>query len=300
MPSQRRNGRDNNSLVYNLLKGVTMQRKANISDSENPMGQKRMPVLFIGHGSPMNAIEDNVFSRTWQELGRTLPKPKAILCISAHWETEGGSFVTAMEQPRTIHDFGGFPEELYQAQYPAPGSTWLAREIKKAVTAVPVDVDNEWGLDHGTWSVLSRMYPAADIPVVQLSLNRTGHSRDHYAIGREFLGLRERGVLIIGSGNMVHNLGRIELRGPDFNEPFGFDWAIEANDLFKKLIIESRHEELVNFRDLGKAARLAIPTSEHFLPLLYILALKRDGEKVTFFNDAPVAGSLTMTSLVID
>jgi 4,5-DOPA dioxygenase extradiol len=260
---------------------------------------KKFPVLFVGHGSPMNAIENNEFSNDWKALGRILPMPKAVLCISAHWETRG-TRATAMEKPRTIHDFGGFPEELYQVQYPAPGSPWLAEETKKALADTYVDYDEERGLDHGTWSVLKNIYPEADVPVVQLSLDYGKNPADHYALGKELAVLRKKDVLIIGSGNMVHNLGRVVIRGDDFNEPFGFDWALEANGLFKKLIDEERHEKLMDYKELGKSVRLAVPTPEHFLPMLYVLALQEKGERVRYFNDKPLAGSLTMTSFVIE
>ena len=261
----------------------------------------KMPVLFVGHGSPMNAIEDNPFSRGWREVGMRLPIPKAILCISAHWET-WGSLVTGMEKPRTIHDFGGFPPALYAAQYPAPGSPWLAEETKDIVKKTSVGLDTEWGLDHGCWSVLKQMYPAADIPVVQLSMDYAQTAQFHYDLAKELAPLRSQGVLILGSGNMVHNLRRVVLRGgslSDFNQPFGLDWAIEANALFKKLIDENRHAELINYPALGKAVELAVPTPEHYLPMLYAIALKEENETITYFNDQPVGGSLTMTSLII-
>lgn len=253
-----------------------------------------MPVLFVGHGSPMNAIEDNDFSRGWREVARALPRPKAILCISAHWETRG-TRVTAMDKPRTIHDFGGFPRELFAVHYPAPGSPWLAQETRAAVTKAQVELDSEWGLDHGCWSVLNQMYPDADVPVVQLSLDATQSARHHYELARELSPLRKKGVLILCSGNMVHNLRLI-----DFNAPHGLDWAIEANELFKKLISENRHDELVDYRSLGKAVQLAIPTAEHYLPMLYALALKQPSEAISFFNDVAVGGSLTMTSFRTD
>ncbi len=265
-------------------------------DSTDPM-----PVLFVGHGSPMNAIEDNQFSRTWREIGQSLPKPKAILCISAHWET-AGTQVTGMTTPRTIHDFGGFPRALYQAQYPAPGSTWLAEETQSAVKKAQVKLDQAWGLDHGCWSVLLPMFPAADIPVIQLSLDYTQPAQYHYDLGKELAGLRSKGVLILSSGNMVHNLRRIVVQGggiEDFNRPFALDWALEADALFKKLINEDRHQDLANYRALGSAVQLAVPTPEHYLPLLYTLALKEANETVSYFNDVPVGGSLTMTSLLV-
>lgn len=261
----------------------------------------RMPMLFVGHGSPMNAIEDNVFSRGWQTVSKTLPRPKAILCISAHWET-WGTLATAMEKPRTIHDFGGFPRELYQAQYPAPGSSWLARETQATIKNVTVGLDEDWGLDHGCWSILKPMYPQADIPVVQLSLDTAKTPQAHYDLAKELAPLRLEGVLIVGSGNMVHNLRRIVLKSNsmnDFNQPFGLDWAIEANELFKKLINENNHAALIDYPALGRSVQLAVPTPEHYLPLLYVLALKQADDSLSYFNDQAVAGSLTMTSLRI-
>ncbi len=261
-----------------------------------------LPVLFVGHGSPLNAIEDNEFSRAWHAVGRKLPTPRAILCISAHWET-WGALVTATEAPRTIHDFGGFPRPLYEARYPAPGSPWLAQEVQRLAGASAVGLDDEWGLDHGCWSVLKQMFPAADIPVVQLSLDATRTPQDHYALAGKLAPLRQRGVLILGSGNIVHNLRRVVFVGhdlSDLNRPFGLDWALEANALFKTLIDQDRHQELADYASLGPAVQLAVPTPEHYLPLLYALALKRPDEGVTYFNDQPVAGSLTMTSLIID
>lgn len=257
-----------------------------------------MPVLFIGHGSPMNAIEDNFFAQNWQRLGTVLPKPVAILCISAHWETRGTQ-VTAMAAPRTIHDFGGFPDALYQMVYPAPGSPALARQIQQQIVGIPVQLDETWGLDHGCWSILRHMYPAADIPVVQLSLNRTRSAANHYALAKELLPLRRQGVLILGCGNLVHNLRLISMRQGDLNTPFGFDWAEQATAIFKRLISERRHQELCDFPALGDAVQLAVPTPEHFLPLLYMLALQQPNESVHFFNDVHVGGSLSMTSLVI-
>jgi 4,5-DOPA dioxygenase extradiol len=262
---------------------------------------EQMPVLFVGHGSPMNAIEDNEFSREWKILGKTLPKPKAILCISAHWET-WGTLVTSMDTPRTIHDFGGFPRELFEVQYPAPGNLWLAQETKKVIKNIEVGLDKDWGLDHGCWSVLKQMYPDADIPVVQLSLDDTKPALEHYYTAKQLAPLRKEGVLILGSGNIVHNLRRVVFKNNsiiDFNEPFGLDWAIEANELLKKLINENNHTALTDYQSLGKAVQLAVPTPEHYLPLLYALALKQEDETISYFNDKPVGGSLTMTSLII-
>ncbi|MFA5815453.1 MAG: 4,5-DOPA dioxygenase extradiol [Bacteroidales bacterium] len=257
----------------------------------------KMPVLFVGHGSPMNAIEDNEFSRSWKEIGKTLPQPYAILCISAHWETRG-TFVTAMEKPKTIHDFGGFPQELFDVQYPAPGSPQLAKEIKSTVTKTDVSLDEKWGLDHGTWSVLKRLYPEADVPVVQMSLDFMQAPQYHYDLAKELATLRKNGILIIGSGNMVHNLRMVawdKVREPEF----GFDWAIEANEKMKQFIISGDHKSLINYQSQGKSFNLAIPTPDHYLPLLYTLALQEKNEQISFFNDKPVMGSLTMTSVKI-
>jgi 4,5-DOPA dioxygenase extradiol len=255
----------------------------------------KMPVLFVGHGSPMNAIEDNEFSRSWREVGGGLPRPKAILCISAHWETRG-THVTAVERPRTIHDFYGFPQELFSVEYPAPGSEWLARRAREAVTRAPVGLDEGWGLDHGCWSVLRRMFPDASVPVVQMSLDHDQPAQHHYEIAKDLAPLRKEGVLVVGSGNMVHNLFMVRLKGDDFNERYGFDWALEANELFKRLIVEGRNGELVDYKSLGESVRLAVPTPEHYLPMIYALALRGEGDSLSFFNDAAVGGSVTMTS----
>ncbi len=255
------------------------------------------PLLFLGHGSPMNAIEVNQFTRGWKTVGETIPKPDAILCISAHWETKG-TFVTAMDKPQTIHDFGGFPRQLYEVLYPAPGSPELAAEVKKCISETEVGFDQEWGLDHGTWSVIRHMYPDADVPVVQLSLDYTRDPRYHYNLARELAPLRKKGILIIGSGNMVHNLGLVAWDKMDEPE-YGFDWALEANEKIKAFILAGDHNSLISYKSQGASLRMAIPTPEHFLPLLYIIALKEEDENVTFFNDKPVMGSLTMTSVKI-
>jgi 4,5-DOPA dioxygenase extradiol len=263
-------------------------------------GSNTMPVLFVGHGNPMNAIEENEFSLAWRDLAARLPKPVAILCISAHWETKG-TRVTAMSVPPTIHDFAGFPRRLFEVSYPAAGSEWLAGETRSALASIDVKPDHEWGLDHGCWSVLAQMYPHADVPVVQLSLDATLRPLRHYEIAKGLAPLREKGVLILGSGNMVHNLRRVALpENGDFNAEFALPWALEANALFKRLIDERRFEDLADYRSLGSAVQLAVPTSEHFLPLLYAVALHRHGEAITYFNDKAIAGSLTMTSLIIE
>lgn len=258
---------------------------------------EKMPVLFLGHGSPMNAIEENEFVQGFRNIGKEITKPNAILCVSAHWETRG-TFVTAMEKPATIHDFGGFPKELFEVQYPAPGSPELAKETKALIKKTEVGLDDKWGLDHGAWSVLKHLYPNADIPIIQLSLDYNQTPQYHYELAQELKSLREKGVLIIGSGNMVHNLGMVEWK--KLNETYGFDWALEANEKMKKFILNDDHKSLINYSQQGKPFQLSIPTPEHYLPLLYTLALKEKNEAINFFNDKPVAGSLTMTSVKID
>lgn len=256
-----------------------------------------MPVLFIGHGSPMNAIEDNEFSKTWKNIASELPKPKAILMISAHWETKG-TLVTAMEKPSTIHDFGGFPQALFDVQYPAPGSVWLAEETKKTIQSTQVGFDYSWGFDHGNWSILKNIYPDASIPIIQLSLDYMQGPEYHFNLAKELQSLRKKGVLIIGSGNMVHNFQYLQIKG-DFNQHFGHDWAIEANETFKKLITEQDYKSLINYRNYNKSLQLSAPTPEHYLPLLYSIALRNENEPISFFNDALLAGSFSMTSVKI-
>lgn len=258
---------------------------------------EKMPVLFLGHGSPMNAIEENEFVQGFRKIGKEITKPNAILCISAHWETRG-TFVTAMQNPITIHDFGGFPKELFEVQYPAPGSPELAEETKALIKKTEVGLDEKWGLDHGAWSVLRHMYPNADIPIIQLSLDYYQTPQYHYELAQELKSLRKKGVLIIGSGNMVHNLRMVEWK--KLNETYGFDWALEANEKMKQFILNDDHQSLINYSKQGKEFQLSIPTQEHYLPLLYALALKEKNESINIFNDKPVAGSLSMTSLKID
>lgn len=264
----------------------------NLDDSET------MPVLFMGHGSPMNAIEDNEFVRNWRKLATELPKPKAVVVISAHWETRGTA-VTAMEQPKTIHDFGGFPQALFEVQYPAKGDPELAMFIKEALKHYsPVELDTLWGLDHGTWSVVRHLYPHADIPVLQISLDYTKPALYHYQLAKELQILRKKGVLIIGSGNMVHNLRMVAW--DKLNNPgYGFDWALEMNEKLKNHIMKDEHEALINFENFGTAGKYAIPTPEHYLPLLYTLGLKQKNEEINLINDVAVGGSLTMTSVVV-
>lgn len=256
-----------------------------------------LPLLFLGHGSPMNAIEENEFVKGFRQVASTLETPQAILCISAHWETKG-TYVTAMEKPRTIHDFGGFPKELFAVQYPAPGSPELAGLTKSIITKTTVGLDDSWGLDHGTWSVIKHFYPKADIPVIQLSLDYTKKPQHHYELAKELALLRRKGVLIAGSGNMVHNLGRIAWDKLN-SDNFGFEWALEASEKMKIFIKSGNHPALIDYKSQGEAFKLAIPTPEHFLPLLYVLGLQDKDETVSFFNDKAVGGSLTMTSVKI-
>jgi len=274
---------------------MNITNQNNLIHSSNNTG--RMPVLFVGHGSPMYVIEENEFTETWKKLGETIPKPKSIICISAHWETRG-THVTAMQTPQTIHDFGGFPSELYEIQYPAPGNPELAKEAIKAITGTQVQADEKWGLDHGTWSFIRRMYPKAEIPVIQMSLDYNKSPKEHYELAKELASFRDKGVLIIGSGNIVHNLRKVAWDKPDYEE-YGFDWALEANEILKKLIVADDHKKLINYDLLGREVQMAVPTPDHYLPLLYALALKNGNEELSFFNDKAVMGSLTMTSLKI-
>ena len=282
-----------------LSGGIAMASIQPFYDWTKGLGEEeeKMPVLFIGHGSPMNAIEDNIFSKRWQQMGKEIPIPKAVVVVSAHWLTKG-TMVTAMSNPKTIHDFGGFPQALFDVQYPAPGSPELATEIQKLITNPAVELDHDWGLDHGTWSVVKHMYPDADIPVLQLSIDYYKPAAYHYELAKQLLALRKKGILIIGSGNMVHNLQMVAW--DKLSEPeYGFDWALEMNDIFKNKISNGFHKELIQYEKLHKAATLAIPTPDHYYPLLYILALQTDNDKVEFFNDKAVGGSLTMTSVKI-
>jgi 4,5-DOPA dioxygenase extradiol len=276
---------------------MTMNTSPGKHLDELPFTGHRMPLLFIGHGSPMNGIEDNEFSVQWKQLGQEIPMPSAVLVISAHWLTRG-THITAMDFPKTIHDFGGFPKALFDVEYPAPGNPKLAAEAKRLVTSTEVGLDHEWGLDHGTWTVVRHMYPEANIPVLQLSIDYHQPERYHYELARELSALRNKGVLIIGSGNMVHNLRMIDWSRA--HEPeFGFDWAVEMNDRFKELIASHQHDPLIRYDSLGTAARYAIPTPDHYFPLLYILGLQAKDEHATFFNDKAVMGSITMTGVKI-
>ncbi len=264
---------------------------ANLNKQDN-----MMPVLFIGHGSPMNGIEHNAFSESWAQLAKEIPVPKAIIVVSAHWLSRGTK-ITAMDFPETIHDFGGFPKELFDVQYPAPGNPELAKETAAIIKSAEVELAHDWGLDHGAWTVIRNMYPDAKIPVLQLSIDYTKGPQFHYELAKELASLRSKGVLIMGSGNMVHNLRMVSF--DKINTEFGFDWAIEMNEVFKKHISTRNHQALINYESLGNAAKLAVPTPDHYYPLLYALGLQGKTEEAFIFNDKLMAGSLTMTSLVI-
>ncbi|WP_298738397.1 4,5-DOPA dioxygenase extradiol [uncultured Chitinophaga sp.] len=275
---------------------ISLQSFRHFTGGLNEQGHK-MPVLFIGHGSPMNGIEDNEFSRRWAQMGKEIPTPAAVLVISAHWLTRG-THITAMEQPSTIHDFSGFPEALQDIQYPAPGSPELAAVTQKLITRTNVGLDHDWGLDHGAWSIIRHMYPNANIPVLQLSIDYHQPPQYHYELAKELGALRRKGVLIIGSGNMVHNL-RIAAWDKVDQPEYGYDWSIEMNALFKKHISDGNHAALIDYEKLSKSALLAVPTPDHYFPLLYTLGLQEKNDQPLFFNDKVVMGSVTMTSVKI-
>ncbi len=259
---------------------------------------EKMPVLFLGHGSPMNAIEENEFVLGFRNIAKDLPKPNAILCVSAHWFTKGTK-ITAMETPRTIHDFGGFPQALFDVQYPAQGSPELAKMTKEIVSPTLIDLDENWGLDHGAWSVIKHLYPEANIPVVQLSIDYTKSARQHFELSQQLQNLRNKGILIIGSGNIVHNLRLVDFANIN-KVDYGFDWAIEARQKINDFILDGNFEELIAYEKQSKAFQLAIPTPDHYLPLIYTLGLKQNNENIRLFNDKLLAGSLSMTSLKIE
>jgi 4,5-DOPA dioxygenase extradiol len=275
------------------LMGISMKLNALHKLGSDFESTELMPVLFLGHGNPMYAIQQNEFTAGWQKTAKSLPVPKAILVISAHWETSG-TFVTAMAKPKTIHDFGGFPKELFDVQYPAPGSPELAAQARDLIKKTSVELDHEWGLDHGTWSVIRHMYPEAEIPVIQMSMDYRKDPKWHYELARELAALRQKGILIIGSGNMVHNLRRA-----DWHATSGADWAIEANEKMKKLITDNDHQSLINYSSLGKEVQMAIPSPDHYIPLLYSLGLKTEKENISFFNDKTELGAISMTSVKI-
>lgn len=254
---------------------------------------KRTPVLFVGHGSPMNAVEDNVFSQKWAELGKALERPKAILSVSAHWFTADTRIADAPTN-RMIYDMYGFPDELYRVVYPAPGAPEVARRAKGLISR-KVELDNTWGLDHGTWSVLRRVFPRADIPVFQLSVDYDATPRQHFEIGQELAALRDEGVLILGSGNVVHNLGRV-----NWGMEGGYDWAQDFDGYIKRNILNRDFDRVVDYHQAGPSARQAFPTLDHFAPLLYVLGATDAADKATVFNDACAMGSLSMTSYLFE
>jgi 4,5-DOPA dioxygenase extradiol len=254
-----------------------------------------LPAIFIGHGNPMNAVLHNDYTEAWRRIGQLTPKPKAILSISAHWFVPETA-VTISIQPRTIHDFGGFPKELYQVRYPAPGSPELARRVQKLLAPTEVKLDESWGLDHGTWSVLRHVYPDANVPVVQLSINDTKPASFHFELGKKLASLRDEGILIIGSGNLVHNLhayawGR--------HVPKPYDWAVRFEDAAKKMILSGEYGPLINYETLGADADLAIPTPDHFLPLLYVIGTRQEGEFINFPVEGVDGGSISMLAVQI-
>lgn len=254
-----------------------------------------MPAIFFGHGNPMNAITDNAYSRAWAEIGRGLPRPRAVLAVSAHWYLPGTA-VTAAQSPRTIHDFGGFPKELYEVQYPAPGSPELARRVQELLSPTQVALDQRWGLDHGTWSVLCHLFPQADVPVVQLSLDETQPPEFHYELGKRLTGLRDEGVLVMGSGNLVHNLHTYAWGGHRV-EPF--DWAVRFEARAREALLAGDDRTLVAYESLGRDATLSIPTPDHYLPLLYVTATRREGEPVSFPVEGVDGGSVSMLAIRI-
>ncbi len=279
------------------LTGLAMTLNDLANNMEGFPSTEKMPVLFLGHGSPMNAIEENEFVTGFRNIAKSLPTPHAILCISAHWYTKGTK-VTAMQMPKTIHDFGGFPQALFDVQYPAKGSPALAEETKSILKPTHLELDDTWGLDHGAWSVIKHLYPKANIPVIQLSIDYTKPPQYHFDLAKQLSALRQKGILIIGSGNIVHNLGLVDF--PNFNKDnYGYDWAIEARAFINKYLLDGDFAPLIHYAKQSKAIQLAIPTPEHYLPLIYTLGLQQKGESISLFNDKLLAGSLSMTSLKI-
>lgn len=273
----------------------------NLNDLENISQQfnttEKMPVLFLGHGSPMNAIEENQFVQGFRNISREIPKPNAILCISAHWFTNG-TFVTAMLNPKTIHDFYGFPKELFEVQYPAPGNPELAKETAELLLPEIVEEDHSWGLDHGAWSVIKHLYPNAEIPVIQLSIDYTKPPQYHFDLAKKLQKLREKGILIIGSGNIVHNLRMVDWKNIN-TVGAGWDWAVEAREKTNNWLLDGNFQNLIDYQKQGIALQTAVPSPDHYLPLIYSLGLKEKSENLSLFNDELIGGSLSMTSVRI-
>ena len=254
-----------------------------------------LPAIFFGHGNPMNAVLHNSYTEAWQRFGIETPKPRAILCVSAHWFVPGTG-VTISTAPRTIHDFGGFPQELFQVQYPAPGDPHLARRVQELLAPLPVQLDNSWGLDHGTWSVLRHVYPDADVPIVQLSIDERQQASFHYEIGRKLAPLRAEGILIVGSGNLVHNLHAYAW-GRHMPDPY--EWAIRFETQAKQMMLAGESKPLVEYEKLGREALLSIPTPDHYLPLLYVIATRQKKDIVTFPVEGVDGGSISMLSVQV-
>ena len=273
----------------------------NLNDLENISSlynkTQKMPVLFLGHGSPMNAIDENVFVQGFRKVSKEIPTPNAILCISAHWYTQG-TFVTAMDMPKTIHDFYGFPKELFDVQYPAKGDPELAKETAELLAPIAVGEDHSWGLDHGAWSVLRHLYPDADIPVIQMSIDYTKPPQYHFDLAKRLSKLREKGILIIGSGNIVHNLRMIDWQNID-TVGAGWDWAIEAREKTNNWLLDGDFQKLIDYHQQGTSLQYAIPSPDHYLPMIYSLGLKEKSENLNLFNDELIGGSLSMTSIRI-
>ena len=273
----------------------------NLHDLDNISQQfnttEKMPVLFLGHGSPLNAIEENQFVQGFRNISREIPKPNAILCISAHWFTNG-TFVTAMQNPKTIHDFYGFPKELFAVDYPAPGSPELARETAELLLPEIVEEDHNWGLDHGAWSVIKHLYPNAEIPVIQLSIDYTKPPEYHFDLAKRLQKLRKKGILIIGSGNIVHNLRMVDWKNIN-TVGAGWDWAVEAREKTNNWLLDGNFRNLIDYQNQGIALQTAVPSPDHYLPLIYSLGLKENSDQLSLFNDELIGGSLSMTSVRI-
>ncbi len=273
----------------------------NLNDLDNISQQfnttEKMPVLFLGHGSPMNAIEENQFVQGFRNISREIPKPNAILCISAHWFTNG-TFVTAMQNPKTIHDFYGFPKELFAVDYPASGSPQLAKETAELLLPEIVEEDHSWGLDHGAWSVIKHLYPNAEIPVIQLSIDYTKPPEYHFDLAKRLQKLRDKGILIIGSGNIVHNLRMVDWKNIN-TVGAGWDWAVEAREKTNNWLLDGNFRNLIDYQNQGIALQTAVPSPDHYLPLIYSLGLKENSDQLSLFNDELIGGSLSMTSVRI-
>jgi 4,5-DOPA dioxygenase extradiol len=262
----------------------------------NGFNQTRQPAIFIGHGNPMNAITENVFKNSWLELGLQLnsnyPRPRAILCISAHWQTQG-TWVCAAEQPKTIHDFGGFPKELFAQQYPAPGAPDIAQLLCDLLPKNHIKATLDWGLDHGAWTVLQSLFPNADVPVLQLSLDMQLDFAAHFSLAQQLAKLREQGILVIGSGNIVHNLGMLK-------QGDAYDWAITFDEYIKNALATGNDDALINIAQAGKSATLSVPSDEHYLPLLYVAAMRHTKDQLTFFTELYDLGGLSMRSVIYE